>query len=146
MGRIMSLVMLALLFAAPAREVAFAKAEGLITDLPIEALPVSDYFYEGQAVYDDDGNQIADVNDVLLGKDGKVVAVIIGIGGLLGAGEKNLAVAFSALRLMQKDHKDILVLDVPKERLELAPGFDLDRAKRRWVPAEARLIEPKTKD
>ena len=57
-----------------------AATEQLITRLPREALPISEYFYQGQRVYDREGNEIADVNDVLIDKEGKVIAVMIGLG------------------------------------------------------------------
>lgn len=116
--------------------------EQLITRLPREVLPISEYFYQGQRVYDRDGNDIADVNDVLVDKAGKVVAVMVGLGGVLGAGEKNIAIAFEALEVTEKDLKHHLVLDLPQSTLELAQGFEFDRAERRWVPAAARSIEP----
>ena len=116
--------------------------EQVVTRLPTEALPISDYFYQGQKVYDRDGNEIADVNDVLIDKKGKVVAVMIGVGGVLGAGEKNIAIDFEALEVTEKDLEHHLVLDLPQSTLDLAPGFEFDRGKRRWVPAAIRLIEP----
>ncbi len=112
----------------------------LITKLSPEAKPISEYFYTGQLVYDDKGNEIADVNDVLLDPSGKVAAVIVGVGGFLGGGEKNVAAAFSAFEVVEKGLESRLVLNMPAETLELAPGFQFDRAKRRWVPAAARLI------
>jgi len=118
----------------------------LITNLSSDAKPISEYFYTGQSVYDDQGNEIGDVNDVLLDTSGRVAAVIVGVGGFLGGGEKNLALAFSAFEVVEKDLESRLVLNVPKEKLELAPGFQFDRAKRRWVPAAARLINRETRD
>lgn len=116
--------------------------EQIVTRLPREALAVSEYFYQGQSVHNRDGNEIGDVNDVLLDRDGRVAAVMVGVGGVLGAGEKNVAIAFGALELVKKGPELYLVLDLPLTTLELAPGFEFDRAKRRWVPAAARRIEP----
>lgn len=117
-----------------------------ITNLSPKAIPISEYFYTGQSVYDDQGNEIGDVNDVLLDTSGRVAAVIVGVGGFLGGGEKNLALAFSAFEVVKKDLESRLVLNMPKETLELAPGFQFDRAKRRWIPAEARLINRETEN
>lgn len=118
----------------------------LITNLSPDAKPISEYFYTGQSVYDDQGSEIGDINDVLLDPSGRVAAVIIGLGGLLGAGEKNLAVPFSAFEVAEEGLESRLVLKMPKETLELAPGFEFDRAKRRWVPAAARVINRQTQD
>jgi PRC-barrel domain len=106
-----------------------------ITSLPSEALPISEYYYN-QAVYDRQENEIGDVNDIILDRQGKVAAVIIGVGGLLGAGEKNVAAPFDALKVTEKDRKTYLVMDTTKEALERAPGYTFDRGKRQWVPAD----------
>ena len=46
-------------------------------------------FYK-QNVYDPSDNKIGDVDDVLIDKEGRVTAMIIGVGGFLGMGEKEL--------------------------------------------------------
>src|SRR3974390_1765881 len=58
-----------------------------------------------QSVYDPQQNKIGTVDDVLLDKSGKVTALIIGVGGFLGAGEKDVAVPFSALKAEKKNDK-----------------------------------------
>jgi hypothetical protein len=123
-----------------------AKAGPLVETLPPGSLSLSEFFYAGQAVYDLEGNEIADVNDVILGRDGEVVAVILGVGGVLGVGEKNVAVSFGALETAQKDRKNILILDSPKSELERAPGFEYDRAKGQWLPAAARQLESQSEE
>ena len=45
------------------------------------------------------GETIGDINDVLIDKDGKVAAVVLGVGGFLGVGERHAAVTFSSLQL-----------------------------------------------
>jgi sporulation protein YlmC with PRC-barrel domain len=54
---------------------------------------------QGKPVYGADGQSIGDISDVLISKDGSMNAVIIGVGGFLGIGEKNVAVDTSALQL-----------------------------------------------
>jgi sporulation protein YlmC with PRC-barrel domain len=58
-------------------------------------------FYK-QNVYDPSDNKIGDVDDVLIDKEGRVTAMIIGVGGFLGMGEKNVAVPFSSVRASEK--------------------------------------------
>ena len=105
----------------------------LITTLPDEALPISDYY--NQNVYDVRDTKIGEVNDLLVDNGGKVNAVIIGVGGFLGVGEKNVAVAFPSLKLAEKDGKRYLVLNTTKEALKSAPGYTYDRSKSAWMPA-----------
>ena len=57
-------------------------------------------------------------------RTGRVAYAVLSFGGILGMGEKLFAIPWSALTL-DADQK-CFVLDVPKERLEQAPGFDKD--------------------
>src|SRR5215211_6739317 len=51
----------------------------------------------GVDVFGADNQRIGDINEVLLNKDGMAEAVVIGVGGFLGIGEKNVAVPFKSL-------------------------------------------------
>jgi cytoskeletal protein RodZ len=52
---------------------------------------------EGKDVYDTTGENIGSISDVLLSEDGEVIAVLVGVGGFLGIGQKDVAVAMDAL-------------------------------------------------
>lgn len=54
---------------------------------------------QGEDVYSQGGDDIGEVNDVLIGQDGRVAAVVIGVGGFLGIGEKDVAVSMDSLQL-----------------------------------------------
>jgi len=105
-----------------------------INNLPSGVLPISDYY--NQSVYDSKENKIGDINDLLVEKDGKISAAIVGVGGFLGAGEKNVAMPFTALKLTEKNGKRYLVMDTTKEALNKAPGYTFDRTAKQWVPAK----------
>lgn len=53
----------------------------------------------GAAVRNSANESIGNINDVLLTKDGQVDGVIVGVGGFLGLGEKNVALKFSELQI-----------------------------------------------
>ena len=91
-------------------------------------------FYK-QNVYDPSDSKIGDVDDVLIDKEGRVTAMIIGVGGFLGMGEKDVAVPFSSVRASEKNNKWYLVLNTNKEALKTAPGFTYDKTKTTWMPA-----------
>jgi sporulation protein YlmC with PRC-barrel domain len=91
-------------------------------------------FYK-QNVYDPSDNKIGDVDDVLIDKEGRITAMIIGVGGFLGMGEKDVAVPFSSVRASEKNNKWYLVLNTNKEALKTAPGFTYDKTKTTWMPA-----------
>lgn len=52
----------------------------------------------GVNIYGQNNQKIGDVTDVIVGRDGSAKAVVIGVGGFLGIGEKNVAVPFSAVQ------------------------------------------------
>jgi sporulation protein YlmC with PRC-barrel domain len=91
-------------------------------------------FYK-QNVYDPSDNKIGDVDDVLIDKEGRVTAMILGVGGFLGMGEKDVAVPFSSVRASEKNNKWYLVLNTNKEALKAAPRFTYDKTKTTWMPA-----------
>src|SRR6185369_17027795 len=47
--------------------------------------------------------QVGDVNDVLFDKSGKIVGLIVGVGGFLGIGEKSVAIDMSAFQPVPAD-------------------------------------------
>jgi hypothetical protein len=66
----------------------------VLNTLPANSTTVTNYYK--QNVYDPSDTKIGEIADVLVGKDGKVEAFIVSVGGFLGIGEKDVAVPFSA--------------------------------------------------
>jgi sporulation protein YlmC with PRC-barrel domain len=102
-----------------------------LSTMPGDSQTVTDYYK--QSVYDPHQNKIGDVDDVLLDKSGKVTALIIGVGGFLGAGEKDVAVPFSAVKNEKKNDKWYLTLDESKDNLKNAVGYKYDKASTTWI-------------
>jgi sporulation protein YlmC with PRC-barrel domain len=92
-------------------------------------------FYK-QDVYDPSDATIGKIDDVLVDKDGQITALMIGVGGFLGMGEKDVAVAFNSVQATQKNNKWHLVLNTTKDILKSAPGFTYDSNTTRWAPAK----------
>ena len=90
-----------------------------------------------QNVYDPQNNKIGEIMDVLMDKEGKANALIIGVGGFLGAGEKDVAVPFNAVQMQTKDNKPYLVMKATKDELKNAKGFKYDRNAMNWNPEES---------
>ena len=79
----------------------------------------------GTDVVNPKGDNLGDIKEVVIDpRTGKVAYAVISFGGFLSMGEKLFAIPFSALRYDQAENE--YVLDVTKERLEAAPGFDPD--------------------
>jgi PRC-barrel domain len=78
-----------------------------------------------QTVYNAENVAIGDINDLVTDKNGKIVAVLIGSGGFLGLGEKDVAVRFEDLKLARDENGSIkVVADVTKETLAAAPDYE----------------------
>jgi sporulation protein YlmC with PRC-barrel domain len=108
-----------------------AEKAKVLTSLPSPSVPISHLY--GQNVYDPGNNEIGDIKDILLSPDGRAIAAIVGVGGFLGIGERNVGVPFDALKQTTKDNKTYLTLDATKDQLRSAPGFRYDRSKSAWV-------------
>lgn len=79
----------------------------------------------GTSVTNNAGERIGDINEILLGKDGKVAAVVIGVGGFLGMGEREIAVSLSSLKLTRdsNDKTAAMLPNATKDSLKTAPQW-----------------------
>lgn len=59
----------------------------------------------GVNVYNNSNEKIGDINDIILDSSGRVANVVIGVGGFLGMGEHNVAVAFDQLQFVTEPAK-----------------------------------------
>src|SRR5262245_33460951 len=88
------------------------------------ARPMARSQFIGQQVTNNAGETIGNINDLLFEKSGRIANVVIGVGGFLGIGEKNVAIAYGALGITaDANGKRVLTLETSKERLRAAPDF-----------------------
>src|SRR6266571_6099883 len=59
--------------------------------------------FKGSEVIGPDNAQVGSVNDMLFDKNGKILGLIVGVGGFLGIGEKNVAIDMSAFQIVPAD-------------------------------------------
>ncbi len=79
----------------------------------------------GTDVVNPQGENLGHVEDMMIDlSTGRVLYTVLSFGGILGIGNKLFAVPFQTFRIDQKNEN--LILDIDKERLENAPGFDKD--------------------
>jgi hypothetical protein len=104
----------------------------LMTNIPASSRTVTDWYK--QNVYDPKEQKIGQIMDVLVSPRGQIEAAIVGVGGFLGAGEKDVAVTFNAIKATKKNDKTYLTLDTTKDALKNAPGFKYDKQSTTWVP------------
>ncbi len=89
----------------------------------------------GLDVYNNSNENIGDINDVILGKDGKIAFVVIGVGGWLGMGEHDVAVRWEQVSFSDQPRKgssenteqgekpDHATVNMSKEQLQALPAF-----------------------
>jgi sporulation protein YlmC with PRC-barrel domain len=73
------------------------------------------------------GERLGTVNEVLLGPDGRMAALVVGVGRDLGFGEKVIAIPFNAARMQGRANDTRLVIDATKESLGKAPAYEPKR-------------------
>ena len=68
---------------------------------------------------------IGDTDNLISDNSGKIIAVVIGVGGFLGLGEKEVAVRFEDLELSRDENHDVKVMaNFSEETLVSAPDFE----------------------
>jgi sporulation protein YlmC with PRC-barrel domain len=91
-------------------------------DLPWNLVKGSNFI--GADVENPQGQNLGDIKDVVIDRaSGRITYAVVSFGGFLGVGEKLFAVPWGAFSQPKAD-KDKFVLDIDKERLKNAPGFD----------------------
>jgi pentapeptide MXKDX repeat protein len=90
----------------------------------------------GHVVYTAKNENIGEINDLIVSADGKITHVILGVGGFLGLGERNVAVGMNDLKFTWDNDKDLKISgDFTKESLKAIPAWtakkwDAENAKR----------------
>ncbi|MBB3209195.1 sporulation protein YlmC with PRC-barrel domain [Rhodopirellula rubra] len=84
----------------------------------------------GQNIYNKAEESIGEINDVVMdASTGKIAYVAVSYGGMLGLGDSLFAVPFKAFKCTKEQDGDDyhMCLDVTKQQLENAKGFNQDR-------------------
>jgi len=84
--------------------------------------------FKGTDVIGNDNEKIGDVSDILFDKTGKIEAYVVGVGGFLGIGAKDVALAPSAFQVVtgdkSKNESDKLKISMTKDELKQAANFE----------------------
>jgi hypothetical protein len=98
----------------------------------------------GESVVGTNNETIGDIEDVLIDRNGTVRAVVVGVGGFLGMGEKSVAIPFNALTINRNsdgDDVERITVSLSKDQLKQAPEFkylpDADRTASRATAGAA---------
>ena len=84
--------------------------------------------FKGTDVIGSDDKKIGDVSDILFDKGGKIEAYVVGVGGFLGIGAKDVALAPNAFQIVpgdkSKNESDKLRLSMTQDELKQAANFE----------------------
>ena len=82
---------------------------------------------------------IGEIENLLIGSDGRVEAAIVEWGGFLGIGSRTAAVSWSDLRLNQGG--DRIVIDMTRQEMEALPAYNGDPASVAGIDADAKPVQ-----
>jgi sporulation protein YlmC with PRC-barrel domain len=75
----------------------------------------------GTTVYNTEGEEVGSVNDIVFDKDGKIVGVVLKVGGVLGMGGKSVGIKWTEVKMLPDTQ--LLQIGFTAEQLEVAPDF-----------------------
>jgi hypothetical protein len=77
----------------------------------------------GRQVRSSAGEDMGRIVDVIVDSSARVLAAIIDFGGFLGVGNRQIAVAWNAIRFPSQGKPDFLVVDFTRDQLRVAPAY-----------------------
>lgn len=93
--------------------------------MPLSQTILSASTLEGDNVKNAEGENLGDIKDIMIDTTtGQVEYYVVSFGGFLGIGDKYFAVPPQAISADTEHH--CMILNIDKERLKDAPGFDKD--------------------
>ena len=110
-------------------------APGMLRELPTPPAPGSLYIrekpgntllateYLGRAVHGPGKQKVGTIANLLVDTTGRVIGVVIEVGGFLGIGSKKIAIAFEAVFPIMEEGKEAFLVEMSKDQLASAPAF-----------------------
>ena len=84
----------------------------------------------GATVYDGQNQNLGDIKDIILDRDGRIAAVVLNVGATLGVGGRYVAVAMGDLKVSSgPNDKPRFAVSLTKDQLKSAQAYDLNEAK-----------------
>jgi sporulation protein YlmC with PRC-barrel domain len=96
-----------------------------IDRMPAQGLHASDLMDKKVHSRDSD-EEVGEINDLVIDQDGRIIAVVIGTGGVLGMGEKDVAIAWDRIDRTSEGDEVRLYIDMDEDTLKEAPEYERD--------------------
>ncbi len=101
-----------------------ATTEAAVTEAKASSSVLASQFM-GQTVYSAANENVGEINDIVMNRELDNVVAIIGVGGFLGIGEKDVAISIEEITAVKDENNNLkLTIAATKEQLEAAPAFD----------------------
>lgn len=97
------------------------KNRGYLDSAPANGMQASNLI--GADVKNSGNEEVGSISDLIIDQDGQVVGVVVGVGGFLGMGEKDVAIGWDDVRKSGTADEQELRIDVTREELEAASEF-----------------------
>jgi sporulation protein YlmC with PRC-barrel domain len=79
----------------------------------------------GQTVYSAANENVGEINDIVMDKEKGSIVAVVGVGGFLGIGEKDVVMPIDQINVAKTDANTMrLTINATREQLEAAPAFD----------------------
>jgi PRC-barrel domain len=96
-----------------------------IAEQPGNALLVTEYL--GRSVYGPDKQKVGSISNLLVDTTGRIIGVVLDVGGFLGFGAKEVAISFEALFPVRENDEEAFLVEMSKAQLTAAPAFKRSR-------------------
>jgi hypothetical protein len=102
------------------------------TAMPAAAGAVGASKLVGLTVRNEQNETIGEIKEVLVNNNGAVQSAIVGVGGFLGVGERNVALAWNQLKLARDNDQLRAMVSMSKDQLKTLPEYQEQRGV--WAP------------
>lgn len=98
------------------------QGESYMSSAPANGMQASNLI--GADVKTTGDEEVGAVHDLIIDQDGQVVAIVVGVGGFLGMGEKNVAISWDQVTKTGTADAPELRIDQTRDALRSAPEFE----------------------
>lgn len=96
--------------------------QGYMASAPANGIQASDLI--GAEIQTTGDEEVGEVSDLIIDQNGQIVAVVVGVGGFLGMGEKDVAISWDHVTASGTSDERELRVDVTRDELRSAPKFE----------------------
>lgn len=101
------------------------KANSYMSSAPAKGMQATDLI--GADVTTTGDEEVGAISDLIIDQDGRVVAIVVGVGGFLGMGEKNVAISWDQVTKSGTADEQKLRINQTREGLKSAPEYKVQK-------------------